>query len=110
MNLSKEERLDGAALTFALFSCIAALGAAIFSMRTLWAERGSQIDVEKFASNALASTPDIYATEWSLLSDKLAVHIDDNKRLEEKWLQFSRGATLLVLAWIVAILQFVVSF
>ena len=102
--------LDIAALLFAICACVAAIAAAIFGIRTLWAERGSEIDVNKLAVNALGSSPDLYATEWSLLADKLAVHAEDNKRLEQKLVHFSLGAKLLVLAWIIAILHFAVSF
>ena len=105
-----EITLSVAALGLAILACAAAITAAIYGMRTLWAERGSEIDVEKFAVNALESSPDLYATEWSLLADKLGVHVEDNKRLEAKLAHFSDGAKVLVVAWIIAILQFAVSF
>ena len=107
--VTPEIALNIASLALALIAAGAGVASAIGGIRTLWVERGSEIDVEKFAVNVLNAQPNLYATEWSLLADKLGVHAEDNRRLEAKRKTFMVGASLLVVAWIAAIVQFATS-
>jgi hypothetical protein len=98
-----------AALTFAVAATVLALVSAIQGIRAIMVETGGEIDIEKLAANSLGSLADIYTVEWSLVRDKLGVHIGDMRRLEGRRRLFTRGAQVLVVSWILAILQFVCS-
>jgi hypothetical protein len=94
------------ALLLAVGATILALVAAIQGIRAIMVERGGEIDIELFAQNVLTAPADLYAAEWSLVRDKIGVHIGDVLRLEDKRKLFTTGASLLVVSWSLAILHF----
>ena len=98
-----------AALVFAIGATIFALIAAIQGIRAIMVETGLEIDVAKFGANLLEGPSDLYTGLWSLVRDKLEVHAGDMLRLESRRLLFTRGATMLVVSWSLAILHFATS-
>ncbi len=62
-------------------------------------EMGGEIDIEKLATNVLGPPADIYTAEWSLVRDKIAVHLGGMQRLEGRRKMFTRGASFLVVSW-----------
>jgi hypothetical protein len=97
------------ALTLAVLATVLALVAAIQGIRAIMVETGGEIDIEKLAQNVLGPPADIYTAEWSLVRDKIGVHLGDMLRLEGRRKLFTRGATFLVVSWVLAILQFATS-
>lgn len=97
------------ALTLAVLATILALAAAIHGIRAIMVETGGEIDIEKLAQNVLGPPADLYTAEWSLVRDKIGVHLGDMLRLESRRKLFTRGATFLVVSWVIAILQFATS-
>lgn len=98
-----------AALILAVVATVLALVAAIHGIRAIMVERGGEIDIEKLAQNVLGPPADIYTAEWSLVRDKIGVHLGDMLRLEARRKLFTRGASFLVVSWVLAILQFASS-
>lgn len=98
--------LTWAPAAFTLLAVVSALTAACYGLICLRAEYGPEINATLFAQNALEVGVDAYAAEWALVGDKLAVHNDDNQRLEQLRKKFHRGGTYLVVSWILVILQF----
>ncbi|CAN5345797.1 hypothetical protein BH11ACT4_BH11ACT4_16050 [soil metagenome] len=72
-------------------------------------ETGQEIDIEKLAQNVLGPPADLYTAEWSLVRDKVGVHLGDMARLEDRRKLFTAGARFLVVSWILTILQFAFS-
>jgi hypothetical protein len=97
------------ALGLAVVATAFALIAAVEGMRAIMVEIGDEIDMVKFADNVLRAPSDLYTAEWSLVRDKLGVHLGDMERLEARRKVFTRGAGMLVVSWSVAILQFASS-
>jgi len=100
---------SGSALLFAIAATVLALIAAVQGIRAIMVETGIEVDVGKFANNLLGTSSDLYTGTWSLIVDKLNVHAGDVFRLEGRRKLFSRGATLLVISWALAILHFATS-
>ncbi|MCH6470705.1 hypothetical protein [Sinomonas terrae] len=98
--------LAWAPAAFTLLAVASALVAACYGLVCLRAEYGPEINATLFAQNALEVGVDAYAAEWALVGDKLAVHNDDNQRLEQLRKKFHRGGTYLVVSWVLVILQF----
>lgn len=98
-----------AALAFAALATLVALLAAIEGIRAIMVETGGEIDMQKLATNVLGPPADLYSAEWSLVRDKIGVHLGDMLRLEGRRKLFTRGARLLVVSWVLAILQFASS-
>jgi hypothetical protein len=101
--------LAGASVIFAAGAAAVSVLAAICGLRVVMVEHGSEIDAQKFAVNALGAGAGPYAVEWSLVADKLAVHAEDNLRLEARRSRFVTGSRLLAVAWVLFVLQFCVS-
>jgi hypothetical protein len=99
----------GSAVILAALATAFALVAAIHGIRAIMVETGGEIDVEKLAQNILGAPADLYTAEWSLVRDKIAVHLGDMLRLEARRKAFTRGASFLVVSWVLAILQFAFS-
>ncbi len=97
------------ALSLAVLATVLALVAAILGIRAIMVETGGEIDIEKLAQNVLGPPADIYTAEWSLVRDKIGVHLGDMRRLEGRRKLFTRGASFLVISWVIAILQFATS-
>lgn len=97
------------ALFFAVAATVFALIAAILGIRAITVETGDEIDVQKFAINALSSPADTYTVQWSLVRDKLQVHEGDMLRLEARRRLFTIGAAMLVVSWSLAIIHFALS-
>lgn len=97
------------ALVLAVLSSLFALAAAIQGIRTIMVETGQEIDIEKLAQNVLGPPADLYTAEWSLVRDKVGVHLGDMARLEDRRKLFTAGARFLVVSWILTILQFAFS-
>ena len=97
------------ALTLAVVATVFALVAAIHGIRAIMVETGGEIDIEKLAQNVLGLPADMYTAEWSLVRDKIGVHLGDMLRLEGRRKLFTRGASFLVVSWVLAILQFASS-
>ena len=113
VSISKSDSWDvvhtGSALALAILATSFALVAAIHGTRGMMAETGGAIDIAKLAQNVLGAPADLYTAEWSLVRDKIGVHIEDMARLETRRMLFTRGAQFLVVSWIMAILQFASS-
>lgn len=98
------------ALIFAGSAAVFALASAILGIVALRVERGTEIDVYKLALHALDGKATPYAVEWSLVRDKIGVHLGDVERLEGRRKVFMSGAALLVVSWMLAVAHFSVSF
>ncbi len=97
------------ALSLAALATLLALVAAIHGIRAIMVETGGEKDIEKLAQNVLGPPADMYTAEWSLVRDKIGVHLGDMDRLESRRKIFTRGALFLVVSWVLAILQFATS-
>ncbi len=97
------------ALVLAAFATLSALAAAIQGIRAIMVETGQEIDIEKLTQNVLGPPADLYTAEWSLVRDKIGVHLGDMARLEGRRKLFTLGAIFLVVSWVLTILQFVFS-
>jgi hypothetical protein len=101
--------LAAVAFALAVLATVIALAAAIYGMRAIMVETGGEIDIEKLAQNVLGPPADIYTAEWSLVRDKIEVHLGDMNRLEGRRKLFTRGAMFLVVSWVLTVFQFAFS-
>lgn len=94
---------------FTVLAILAALVSGWCGLRCLRVERGGEINATLLARNALTEGVSEYAVEWALVGDKLAVHDQDNERLEglRRWFHF--GGILLAVSWLLVIGQFSIS-
>jgi hypothetical protein len=101
--------LHVASVLFAVLATGFALIAALHGTRAIMTEVGGDLDVAIFAHEVLDAPVDLYSAEWSLVRDKIEVHQGAVSRLQARREVFARGATFLVVSWILAILEFVFS-